>query len=55
MISLDVLDMSAMAGVTFIRGDFRDEIVVKELERALAQVRSTVTARDASNGYGKVI
>ena len=35
VIALDLLDMPGLAGVTFIRGDFRDVTVVAELERAL--------------------
>src|SRR5687767_12916689 len=35
VIALDQLDMPRMAGVTFIRGDFRDVIAVTELEHAL--------------------
>jgi 23S rRNA (uridine2552-2'-O)-methyltransferase len=33
--ALDCLEMPALAGVTFIHGDFRDATVVKELEQAL--------------------
>jgi 23S rRNA (uridine2552-2'-O)-methyltransferase len=35
VIALDLLDMPRIGGVTFIRGDFRDVIVVTELARAL--------------------
>jgi 23S rRNA (uridine2552-2'-O)-methyltransferase len=35
VIALDRLEMAPLAGVTFLRGDFRDEAVLAELERAL--------------------
>jgi 23S rRNA (uridine2552-2'-O)-methyltransferase len=35
VIALDVLDMTPLRGVEFIRGDFREQSVVAELERAL--------------------
>ena len=36
VIALDLLDMPGLAGVTFIRGDFRDVEALEALERALA-------------------
>jgi 23S rRNA (uridine2552-2'-O)-methyltransferase len=36
VIALDLLEMTPLRGVTFIRGDFRDDAVAAELERALA-------------------
>ena len=36
VIALDLLDMPGLAGVTFIRGDFRDLEVVEALEHALS-------------------
>jgi 23S rRNA (uridine2552-2'-O)-methyltransferase len=36
VIALDLLDLQGLAGVTFIRGDFRDPEVVEALERALS-------------------
>jgi len=36
VIALDSLDMPGLAGVTFVRGDFRDADAVEDLERALA-------------------
>jgi len=36
VIALDLLEMPALAGVTFIHGDFRDAAVLGALERALA-------------------
>lgn len=36
VIALDLLDMPGLAGVTFIRGDFRDQEVVEALEHALS-------------------
>jgi 23S rRNA (uridine2552-2'-O)-methyltransferase len=35
VIALDVLEMSPLPGVTFIRGDFREEIVAAELDQAV--------------------
>ncbi len=35
VVAVDLLDMPALAGVTFIRGDFREEATLKEIEAAL--------------------
>ena len=35
VIALDILDMTPIAGVTFIQGDFRDEAVLKQLQTAI--------------------
>ena len=35
VIALDILDMIPIAGVSFIRGDFREEAVLKQLEEML--------------------
>ena len=35
VIALDVLEMTGLAGVTFIQGDFHDDKTVEQLERAL--------------------
>ena len=35
VIALDILDMTGIAGVTFIQGDFREEAVLKQLEAAI--------------------
>ncbi len=35
VIALDILDMLPIAGVSFIRGDFREEAVLKQLEEML--------------------
>ncbi len=35
VIALDILEMQAIPGVTFIQGDFREDAVLKELENAL--------------------
>ena len=48
VIALDQLDMPGVAGVTFIRGDFRDVIVVKELERELASHKVDLVLSDMS-------
>ncbi|MBL8489414.1 MAG: RlmE family RNA methyltransferase, partial [Rhodocyclaceae bacterium] len=36
LIALDLLEMPPIPGVEFIRGDFRDEDVLRQLEMALA-------------------
>ena len=35
VVALDILDMTAIAGVTFIQGDFREEAVLKQLQEAI--------------------
>ncbi|PPC86523.1 MAG: 23S rRNA (uridine(2552)-2'-O)-methyltransferase RlmE [Methylotenera sp.] len=35
VIALDILEMQAIAGVTFIQGDFREDAVLKKLENSL--------------------
>ena len=35
VIALDILDMTGIAGVTFIQGDFREEAVLKQLQEAI--------------------
>ena len=35
IIALDILDMTGIAGVTFIQGDFREEVVLKQLQAAI--------------------
>ena len=35
VIALDILDMTGIAGVTFIQGDFREETVLKQLQIAI--------------------
>ena len=35
IIALDILDMTGIAGVTFIQGDFREEVVLKRLQEAI--------------------
>ena len=35
VIALDILDMTGIAGVTFIQGDFREEVVLKQLQTAI--------------------
>ena len=35
VIALDILDMTSIAGVTFIQGDFREEAVLKQLQAAI--------------------
>jgi 23S rRNA (uridine2552-2'-O)-methyltransferase len=48
IIALDVLDMPPLAGVTFIRGDFRDTGVVAELERVLGGRKVDLVLSDMS-------
>ena len=35
VIALDILDMTGIAGVTFIQGDFREDAVLKQLQEAI--------------------
>jgi 23S rRNA (uridine2552-2'-O)-methyltransferase len=46
LIALDVLDMPALPGVSFIRGDFRDAEAVAALERALAGRKADLVLSD---------
>ncbi|HSC94623.1 MAG TPA: RlmE family RNA methyltransferase [Burkholderiales bacterium] len=46
VIALDVLDMPALPGVSFIRGDFRDAEAVAALERALAGRKADLVLSD---------
>ena len=46
VIALDLLDMRGTAGVTFIRGDFRDVAVLAELERALGSHKVDLVLSD---------
>lgn len=46
VIALDVLDMPALPGVTFVRGDFRDAEAVAALERALAGRQADLVLSD---------
>ena len=48
VIALDLLDMPGIAGVTFIRGDFRDVTAVTELERALGGHKIDLVLSDMS-------
>lgn len=46
VIALDLLDMPALPGVTFIRGDFGDAEAVEALERALAGRKADLVLSD---------
>jgi 23S rRNA (uridine2552-2'-O)-methyltransferase len=46
VIALDVMDMASLPGVTFIRGDFRDEAVAAELETALGGRKADLVLSD---------
>ena len=35
VVALDILEMTGIAGVTFIQGDFREETVLKQLQQAI--------------------
>ena len=35
VVALDILEMTGIAGVTFIQGDFREEVVLKQLQEAI--------------------
>jgi 23S rRNA (uridine2552-2'-O)-methyltransferase len=46
VIALDLLDMPGLAGVTFIRGDFRDGEAIEALEHALAHRKVDLVLSD---------
>ena len=46
LVALDLLDMEPLAGVEFIRGDFREDEVLEQLERALAGRRVDLVLSD---------
>ena len=46
VIALDLLEMTPLPGVTFIRGDFRDSAVAEELEQALGGQRVDLVLSD---------
>ena len=48
VVAVDLLDMPGIAGVTFIRGDFRDVIVVTELVQALSSHKVDLVLSDMS-------
>lgn len=46
VIALDILDMTPIAGVTFIQGDFREDTVLKLLEQTLNNVQVDLVIAD---------
>lgn len=46
LIALDILDMEGLAGVEFIKGDFREEAVLRELERRIGDHMVDVVLSD---------
>ena len=48
VIAMDILEMAPIAGVTFIRGDFRDVSVLTELESALGGTKVDLVLSDMS-------
>ena len=46
VIALDILEMPSLPGVTFLRGDFRDDATLSELERVLAGQRADLVLSD---------
>lgn len=46
VIALDILDMDPVAGAAFIRGDFREDGPLKDLEAALAGARADLVMSD---------
>lgn len=46
VIALDILDMTPIAGVTFIQGDFREDAVLKLLEQTLNNVQVDLVIAD---------
>jgi 23S rRNA (uridine2552-2'-O)-methyltransferase len=57
VIAVDILDMPAVPGVTFIRGDFREDATLQALEEALAGQRVDLVVSDMApniSGIGVV-
>jgi 23S rRNA (uridine2552-2'-O)-methyltransferase len=48
IVALDILPWEPVAGVDFIQGDFRDELVLKQLENSLAGSRVDLILSDMS-------
>ena len=46
VIALDLLEMPSLPGVTFLRGDFRDDATLAELERVLGGQRADLVLSD---------
>jgi len=46
VIALDLLEMPSLPGVTFLRGDFRDDATLAELERMLGGQRADLVLSD---------
>lgn len=46
VIALDLLEMPSLAGVTFLRGDFRDDATLAELARVLGGQRADLVLSD---------
>ncbi len=46
VIALDILDMAPVEGVTFIRGDFREDEPLRQLEEALEGARADLVLSD---------
>ena len=42
VVAIDVLDMARLPGVTFVRGDFTAEAVLRELERVLNWLKTVI-------------
>lgn len=48
IVALDVLEMAALPGVTFIQGDFREDAVLAQLEQVLAGGKVDLVVSDLS-------
>ena len=46
VIALDILDMTPISGVTFIQGDFREDVILKLLEQTLNNVQVDLVIAD---------
>ena len=46
VIALDILDMQAIGGVTFLQGDFREESVLRQLEQTLNKTQVDLVIAD---------
>src|SRR5262245_59443843 len=54
VIAVDLLDMTPLRGVEFIRGDFRDAPVVAELERALGARKADLVLSDMAPNWSGI-
>jgi 23S rRNA (uridine2552-2'-O)-methyltransferase len=54
VIALDLLELEPLRGVTFIQGDFRDEVVLKKLEESLQNKPVSLVISDMAPNFSGV-